>query len=386
MADVCSGCESFVSGLVSDLQKKITSLERRLVEVTGELAALRRGKLEEAERYIDEVAGRLGGSGKSDEGATGVTVTPLKVSNIGQGGWQLVKGKKRARDGEVGDSVSPKRVRGREVVESGPGEVVNNNRYQLLSTGSPQVPLGLPVLDGGEVEGEAEGSATSTSWADRVKQGKKSVPSSTQGNSKGKDVGGSRKGAREADASKQDKVGKQATRGLNQQVLLVGDSIVREADRAFCGKDRTNRVRVCLPGAKIRDLNRLAKGIVGRAEKGSVAVLHVGFNDVMRSGTEAIVEEMGGLIDTYQGLGMKVSISAMLPTRHKKYNSRILSLNCRIEQLCQAREIQFIDSWGKFWGKGFLYQVDGVHLNRRGADILGGYIARTLESQGTGRA
>ncbi|KAJ8030119.1 Fatty acid synthase [Holothuria leucospilota] len=49
------------------------------------------------------------------------------------------------------------------------------------------------------------------------------------------------------------------------KVLFVGDSIVRVTDREFCKRDRRNRVRIRIPGARIEDISaKFGKKFGGR--------------------------------------------------------------------------------------------------------------------------
>ena len=44
----------------------------------------------------------------------------------------------------------------------------------------------------------------------------------------------------------------------------------------------------------------------------------------------------------------------------------------RLQGWCRREGFSFLDNWGSFWGRWDLYKQDGLHLNLRGTNILGG--------------
>ena len=74
----------------------------------------------------------------------------------------------------------------------------------------------------------------------------------------------------------------------------MGDSIGRKTDRVL---NKGDVVVVCLPGAKIEAMTERVENIVSSGKGGSVLV-HVGTNNVERSGTTAIVRKYSNLVRT----------------------------------------------------------------------------------------
>ena len=77
---------------------------------------------------------------------------------------------------------------------------------------------------------------------------------------------------------------------------MIGSSIVRKVDRVFCRADREHRVRVCLPGAKIRDVEERLEGVVSSSGERPRVIVQVGTNDLSdreeqgeRIGTETVL-------------------------------------------------------------------------------------------------
>ena len=128
--------------------------------------------------------------------------------------------------------------------------------------------------------------------------------------------------------------------------IYVGDSIVRKTDRRFGkGKD----VVVCLPGARIEHVTERVEKIVGRGKGGTILV-HVGTNNAGKEGTTAIVKKYRDLLKrTKQARIGHIILSGILPvigSRNQGYrNSRRVSINRLVQQLCKEEDVGFVDLW-----------------------------------------
>ena len=163
----------------------------------------------------------------------------------------------------------------------------------------------------------------------------------------------------------------------------MGDSIVRQVDRVVCRKGPKTTIRVCFPGAKVRDLTPRVGSVVGSGVGGSV-IVHVGTNNVDRQGSEAVLGEYQQLIkELKQRRVGQIVFSGILPVRGEFRNSRRLSINNRLQRMCAAEEVGYVDFWDCFYGREEYYANDGLHLNRRGSDVLAGNFLRAL-SDGIG--
>ena len=134
--------------------------------------------------------------------------------------------------------------------------------------------------------------------------------------------------------------------------ISVGDSIVRKTDRRLGkGKD----VVVCLPGARIEHVTERVEKIVGRGKGGTILV-HVGTNNANKEGTTAIVKKYRDLLKRtkYARVG-QIILSGILPViggRNQGYrNSRRMSINRLVQQLCKEEDVGFVDLWSSFVAK-----------------------------------
>ena len=72
--------------------------------------------------------------------------------------------------------------------------------------------------------------------------------------------------------------------------------MVRNVDETFCEGDRLHRTVVCLPGAKIDDVESRIEGLIrSRAEEGMVCIIQVGTNNLHRDSIGQIKEKYKNL-------------------------------------------------------------------------------------------
>jgi len=75
-----------------------------------------------------------------------------------------------------------------------------------------------------------------------------------------------------------------------------------------------------------------------------------------------------------------VVISGLLPVQRasETENRERVQLNTWLQGWCRMEGLRYVDNWSTFWGRWDLYKKDGLHLNQRGTNILGGRFARAL--------
>ena len=65
-----------------------------------------------------------------------------------------------------------------------------------------------------------------------------------------------------------------------RRAVVIGDSIVRGADRRFCGREKDTHMICCLPGARVRDVSDQVHDILVREGKQPEVVIDVGANNI----------------------------------------------------------------------------------------------------------
>ena len=65
-------------------------------------------------------------------------------------------------------------------------------------------------------------------------------------------------------------------------------------------------------------------------------------------------------------------LKAIVPRDSETRNRDREQLNTWLQGWCRREVFRFLDNWGSFWGRWDLYKQDGLHLNLRGTNILGG--------------
>ena len=116
-------------------------------------------------------------------------------------------------------------------------------------------------------------------------------------------------------------------------------------------------VRMC----KVINSNReRVEKIVGRGKGGTILV-HVGTNNADKEGTTAIVKKYRDLLKrTKQARVGQIILSGILPvigSRNQGYrNSRRMSINRLVQQLCKEEDVGFVDLWSSFVEKEEMYR------------------------------
>ncbi|XP_059824367.1 hydroxyacid oxidase 2 isoform X1 [Hypanus sabinus] len=177
-----------------------------------------------------------------------------------------------------------------------------------------------------------------------------------------------------------------------KRAIVLGDSIVRGADRRFCGADRESRMVCCLPGARVWDISDRVQAILESEGMNPDVVVHVGTNDVGKVSEGVLLREFRELGVKLKGRTSRVTISGLLPVPHvsEAKNRMIMHINTRLRAWCRKEGFRFLDNWSLFQGHWDLFQRDGLHLNRRGTNILAGVFASAarggfkLDVQGAG--
>ena len=166
---------------------------------------------------------------------------------------------------------------------------------------------------------------------------------------------------------------------VREETCVIGDSIVRLVDDVVCRKGPPKCVRICLPGAGIQDVRNRVASVVGPGKGGAVLV-HVGTNDVDKKGSEEVMGRYRELVRELKRVRVgQIVLSGILPVRGGyTRNNRRISINLRLQALCQAEGVGFLNMWEHFEQGDGLFSKDGLHLNKRGAAVLGKGFLRAL--------
>ena len=158
----------------------------------------------------------------------------------------------------------------------------------------------------------------------------------------------------------------------SKEVIVIGDSQVRYLDRTFCERDRNRRMRVCLPGAGVNDMIERYENLVKGTERDAVVVMHVGINDIKKVRSEELVSKFRELLEKIRISGRRGVVSGVLPRLRigSEWMSRAIGINERVKAMCEGMGLLFVDEWSTFVGRKELFAMDGLHLSRKGVNVL----------------
>ena len=109
-------------------------------------------------------------------------------------------------------------------------------------------------------------------------------------------------------------------------------------------------------------------------------LVHVGTNDVDKKGSEEVMGRYRELVRELKRVRVgQIVLSGILPVRGGyTRNNRRISINLRLQALCQVEGVGFLNMWEHFEQGDGLFSKDGLRLNKRGAAVLGKGFLRAL--------
>ena len=160
------------------------------------------------------------------------------------------------------------------------------------------------------------------------------------------------------------------------KVIWIGDSLVRHVDREFCSPDRRNRVRVCLPGARIDDVLFRVESMCSESD---LVIISIGTNDVPRGSLSDIRRRYLDLLFRLKDIGCRVLVLGLLPRRGGPRLIELMRvLNDWLSSYCFLFGFQFAEFWEKFSSRPDWFLGDGLHLTRVGAGVLAREVNRLI--------
>ncbi|KAF7243698.1 Polyribonucleotide nucleotidyltransferase, partial [Varanus komodoensis] len=106
-----------------------------------------------------------------------------------------------------------------------------------------------------------------------------------------------------------------STRKVQQQVIVVGDSLLRGTEAAVCRPNPETREVCCLLGACIRHVKDRVERLVRSGGHQPLMVIHVGTNDVARQGVVGTTRDFEALGKKLRELKAQVAFLSILPIR-----------------------------------------------------------------------
>ncbi|XP_076060724.1 uncharacterized protein LOC143036816 [Oratosquilla oratoria] len=155
----------------------------------------------------------------------------------------------------------------------------------------------------------------------------------------------------------------------NQEFLVVGDSMVRGYDDILQRKTKRRCKLVCQLGHGIADCTQ---SIREQRQMNTIMNVHTGSNDVGRVRSEELFRNYKVLLKEMKERRSRHVVCGILPRIYAGlcWNSRALGINERMSRSCMQVGYHFLDPWYIFSRRHDLYASDGIHLTRRGKDVL----------------
>ena len=159
----------------------------------------------------------------------------------------------------------------------------------------------------------------------------------------------------------------------DHETRLIGDSIVKGQLEEFCGRARSTRKRLCMPGGRLDDFTAACDQATINADDNTLFIIHAGTNDVESTRSEELMDKYKNMIQAFKGKTNNLIISGILPRVGAPvvFYNRAFSANNRLKTLCAKEGVDFINMWDDFYGKPSLFLGDGLHLNNVGSARYG---------------
>ena len=168
-----------------------------------------------------------------------------------------------------------------------------------------------------------------------------------------------------------------------EEVRLVGDSIINGQLHEFCARAPKSRKRFCIPGGGLDDVDAALEQVANLAPPNTTYVVHIGTNDVVRTRSEELMEKYKKLIKKFKEKSSNVIMSGILPrwVENQRFLNDATMTNRRLATLCREENVDFVDTWDSFYYDRSLYKNDGLHLNGVGAARLGRLLSDAVEKR-----
>ena len=152
------------------------------------------------------------------------------------------------------------------------------------------------------------------------------------------------------------------------EVRLIGDSIVRGQRFEFAARSPTTRSRFCIPGGGVQDVIDSVHKVTNHASATTTYVIHVGTNDVQKSKSEELLDKYRQMIRAFKAKSSNVILSGIIPRRQagQRFYSSATSINRRLANLCSEENIGYVNVWDHFYYDASLFSSDGLHLSQVG--------------------
>ena len=158
-----------------------------------------------------------------------------------------------------------------------------------------------------------------------------------------------------------------------EEVRLVGDSLVRGQLTEFCARAPEKRKRFCIPGGGVDDVIASVDEVSNLAPANTTYVIHVGTNDIQHTRSEELMAKYKKLIQKFKVKSSNVVLSGIIPRvkANNQFFNFASSTNRRLSNLCSEEGIGFVDTWDHFYHDRSLFTPDGIHLNDVGSARFG---------------
>ena len=166
-----------------------------------------------------------------------------------------------------------------------------------------------------------------------------------------------------------------------EEVRLVGDSIVRGQLTEFCARAPGKRKRFCIPGGGVDDVIASLDEVSDLAPANTMYVVHVGTNDVQGTRSEELIAKYKRLIRGFKDKSRDIIISGILPRMkaNQRFFNMATSTNRRLANICNEENVGFVNTWDSFFYDPSLFDKDGVHLSDVGAARFGRMLDDAVE-------
>ena len=164
-----------------------------------------------------------------------------------------------------------------------------------------------------------------------------------------------------------------------QDVVLVGDSLVRGQGFEFCREKPSRKLR-CYPGKKIEDIYERVDHLVENSKEDTLFVSVVGTNNLRHDNATDIIEKYRGLMKEFTDRKRKIAVCSILPRYDVGTDTfrKMSVVNRQVQALCRQENMLFFDLWHHFSQDRTLYARDGIHLNCVGKARLGRVIGECI--------
>ena len=154
---------------------------------------------------------------------------------------------------------------------------------------------------------------------------------------------------------------------LKKEIIIVGDSMIKLMNGREVSRDDSVKIR-CHPGATTDDIIDYVRP--SASKKPDMIIIHAGTNDIQNkvNTLQNVKKVITAIKEIDVNNEIQIAFSSAIHCDHQDFKEEIKEINKKVENLCKAKGIKFINNNNN--NDGSCLNRSKLHLNKSGTALL----------------